>query len=575
MPTSPDITWALSAFRALAPGSTLTRAALYQLYLDYYEGRHKLTFATEKFKSAFGDTFQAMSENLCPIVVDSVADRLQVQGFTARNEADADRVALKTTEIERRNRMSRRRGEILRDALALGDNYVIAWPDPDDATQPTIYPNRPGSIAVDYHPEKIGLIRRAAKFWLMSVAVGDKTETFCRLNLYFSDRIERYITSAKSAALPEKAEAFVAYRDEADNRWPIPNPYGKVPVFAYANNAGVGQPGRSELSDVIPLQDSLNKSLCDLLVAMEFEAFAQRWVTGLEIQADENGQPIMPFKMGVDRMLGVLSKDTKFGEFSRADLEKFVSVQNASRASIARVAGLPLFMFMLGDSAAPPSGSSLIVASSRLTSKVLDRQTCFGSAEEDLMRFCLQIRGMSDVDVQVNWRDTSPKPEAGTIWDAATKKLQIVGTRQTLREENYTEAQIDTIQREKLDEEFGDGAPAAASDGDPTGEDQSAAAAEDAPEAETVESSAEEAPAVNADGAPDAGVVTDLALNGAQISSVLDVIERLSQKLILASVGTEVLVAAGLPRATAEQMASDSYGTAPAVPAAALVVPVA
>ncbi|HEX8833983.1 MAG TPA: phage portal protein, partial [Abditibacteriaceae bacterium] len=230
-----NITWALGAFREVKPGSSLTRVQRFAFYRDYYEGRHKLTFATQKFMDTFGDTFQAMAENLCPAVVDSVTDRLQLQGFTAASGADAARVAAECQEIRRRNRMDRRDGEKFRDALICGENYVMVWPDRNDRTKPIIYPQTPENVVVKYHDEQFGFIIQAAKFWIEKIG----KDSQCRLNLYFPDRIEKYVSTGKATTLPEKATAFKYYFEPTQNgleAWPLPNPYGRVPFFAYINN---------------------------------------------------------------------------------------------------------------------------------------------------------------------------------------------------------------------------------------------------------------------------------------------------------------------------------------------------
>jgi len=73
-----------------------------------------------------------------------------------------------------------------------------------------------------------------------------------------------------------------------------PNPYGRVPVFHFPNRR-VYDYGISDLADVIPIQDALNKALMDMLVAMEFGAFKQRWVTGIEYETDPvTGKPKPP-----------------------------------------------------------------------------------------------------------------------------------------------------------------------------------------------------------------------------------------------------------------------------------------
>ena len=195
-----NIAWAIRQFAKVDSKTGMSRNNLYQLYRDYYEGRHKLNFATEKWRTTFGDTFQAMAENLCPIAVDTLADLMQIQGFVATSigkkggKRQAQLIATETQEIERRNRMKNRRGAIYRDAFIYGDNYVLAWPHKNDEKQPVIYPNAPGSIVVEYDEEEVGLIIRAAKFWKTNDGKG-------RLNLYFPDRIEKYITTAKVSGI--------------------------------------------------------------------------------------------------------------------------------------------------------------------------------------------------------------------------------------------------------------------------------------------------------------------------------------------------------------------------------------
>src|SRR5687767_4956981 len=73
-----DITWGL--------GELAARTQQWRLYLDYYNGLHRLAFATEKWRTQFGTLFKAFADNLCPAVVDAKADRLQIAGFTVYPE---------------------------------------------------------------------------------------------------------------------------------------------------------------------------------------------------------------------------------------------------------------------------------------------------------------------------------------------------------------------------------------------------------------------------------------------------------------------------------------------------------
>ena len=59
-----DLELAIQMFRNTAAG--------YRRYERYYKGEHDLSFATEKFESAFGSIFREFAMNLCAERVDAV-----------------------------------------------------------------------------------------------------------------------------------------------------------------------------------------------------------------------------------------------------------------------------------------------------------------------------------------------------------------------------------------------------------------------------------------------------------------------------------------------------------------------
>ena len=60
---------------------------------DYYDGRHRLAFSSQKFRNAFGGLFSAFADNWMPLVVDAVEERLNVEGFRYGDDPDADKDA--------------------------------------------------------------------------------------------------------------------------------------------------------------------------------------------------------------------------------------------------------------------------------------------------------------------------------------------------------------------------------------------------------------------------------------------------------------------------------------------------
>jgi len=440
-----------------------TAGARYQKPERYYRGQHDLAFATEKFENAFGSLFREFAMNLCPAVCDAIRDKLRITGFgvrsptvregisSARTEALPNGRATDTNEIEviwNRNRMQLRAGEVHREALVSGDAYAIVWPDEDGRA--AIYPNRAASVSVIYDEDRPGRITRAAKFW----RTADK---HTRLNLFYPDRIERYITAKPSEGTLPEAREFVPFGvssptvregssrgDDAlaDARATdtavhiIANPYGIVPVFHFANNADLGAFGRSELESAIPVQDGLNKSVLDMLVAMEYSAYRQRWAAGIEIEYDNDGNVIAPFKAGVDHVWITANQNAKFGDFDTANLDQFLKVKDSFRIDMASVTGTPMY-YLLPHTRGFPSGEAMQRAESRFIAKVRDRQSAFGQTWSDIMQFAARIDGLGETQIETRWEDPSQTTERERLETILLKRRIGLSPEQALAEAGY------------------------------------------------------------------------------------------------------------------------------------------
>ena len=95
-----------------------------------------------------------------------------------------------------------------------------------------------------------------------------------------------------------------------------------------------------EAEPLIPLQDQINTTTFNLLMAQQYAAFRQRWVTGM-VPDDEDGRPREPFRAGVDRLWVAEDTDTKFGEFSATDLGGFLEAREASIRHMSTIAQVP------------------------------------------------------------------------------------------------------------------------------------------------------------------------------------------------------------------------------------------
>ncbi len=422
----------------------------------YYKGDHDLAYATVKFQNAFGSLFKTFAMNLCPAICDAVRDKLVITEFGVEKGGKVD-AAQEAWKIWTANRMPLRAGEVHREALKTGDAYVIVWPDA--AGKVTIYPNRAATCTVFYDEEQPGRIAYAAKHW----KTPDKR---FRLNLYYPDRVERYISKSKAnrdastlqdanrtatdvqMVLPQGTE-FVPFTDDGPEM--VANPYGIVPVFHFANNADTGALGVTEMASAIPVQDAMNKSVLDMLVAMEFSAFRQRWITGIDVEYDDaTGLPKSPFVPGADRIWLSENPDAKFGDFEASDIKQFLEVKDGFRTDMACVTGTPLHYFMLTGAAFPQSGISVEKLESRFLSKVRDRMQRFGQVWEDVMAFALTIENKgTDVRLFAEWEDPAPIGESERLQNLILKQTLGVTEEQLWMEAGYGEEDIKRMSEEK------------------------------------------------------------------------------------------------------------------------------
>lgn len=372
------------------------RQGAYRTYTDYYAGKHRLAFATDKFRQAFGSVISAFACNISAVVVDTIADRLQVTGFAADQGAEAD--AERAKELWDLNSMGDLAGRVHREALRCGDAYCLVWRKDGDE-YPRVYPQYACRMAVGRDEDDPSEIAWAARWWTL-------TDGRIRLNLYTSEDITKWVAPKGTESIPEQASSFTPYADE-DTEARVPHEWGIVPVAHFPCDPDIDWAGKSELKDIIPLQDGYNKSICDMLVAMEYVSLPQRYATGLEVELDpDTGKPKPTFIPAVDRLWSVGDPEVRFGQFEAANLSQLLEVQQDWELKIARQAKIPPHYLHMRDGA--PSGEALKTLDVPLVKKALDRAATFGEAWERVARLLLLMDGRADASVKAVWADPAP-----------------------------------------------------------------------------------------------------------------------------------------------------------------------
>ena len=375
-----------------------SRILTYNKLNKYYTGIHPMNYVSSAFRERFQGALEDLADNLCPLVVDTISGRLIVDGFDP-----ADGV---TSEFLTASRFDAKQRQIHRDAVLFGDAFAILW---ETDKGPRLFRQRPWTIIPVYDDNDSERMVAAVKVW----AVGDKNNRRLRVTVYYSDRVLRYITTAKADGLTGLATATLTPYDEDQEPAEQPHDFQRVPVFHWANGAGPGEFGRSELQPVIPLQDLLNKSLYDLVVGMEASAYPQRFGTGIETTIDPvTGKPDNSWTAQKLWLSG--NPDANFGQLPGGEFQGNLAVAESTRMEVARVSSVPAYFF--GQTGEVPSGAALRVTESPLQTKVEDRQVTFGNVWEDI------VGTATGQVVNSVWRDTSPvteleRAELGAVLD--------------------------------------------------------------------------------------------------------------------------------------------------------------
>jgi hypothetical protein len=386
---------------------------------SYYKGDHKLLFATAKFRETFGLLFASFSDNWCDLVVDASAERLKVEGFRFGDNESGDKDAWA---VWQRNDLDAESELAHTEAVKLGCAYALVGPDDGGKATIQIEPPTTAIVAIDpaLGRHRLAGLRCWCDEWGTEHCV-----------LYLPGQIVWW----------QRAEGDAQKQWQLDEAASGTNVLKVVPLIPLANGPTLRErQGRSDIARVIPLQDAVNKLCADMMIASEYAAFPQRWVTGVEIPVYPEGTPnagqplpsIVSFLGGADRVMAVEDAAARFGNFAVSDLGIYVKAIELLIQHVAAQTRTPPH-YLLGSSGNFPSGESLKATETGLVAKVRRKQIAFGEGWEEAIRLALLIDGNTEQaeadDCETIWQNPESRSQAETV-DAATK-LDSIGVPRT------------------------------------------------------------------------------------------------------------------------------------------------
>jgi hypothetical protein len=403
-------------------GKLGTQAAEAQFYNTYYDAEEQvLAFAQRKFREEFGYLFTDWRDNFCGVVIDSMTERMRIDGFRWGDSPDADEDA---QEIWQANFLDSESTQAHTDALVAGISFLTVWGDEDD--QPTITPESALEMVVQYQP-------------------GSRRKLAAAMTKKRDDWGQEHVT------LWTPDLVYVSTRGHKDSLWGEPqdskNPLGVVPVVPLVNRPRLSRSKPwSELRPIVPIQQAISKIVADLITASEFNAYPQRIISGIELNEDEEGNTVAPIQAAIDRLLLFEEENVKWGQFTAADLANYETAITMLVMHLASISRTPAHYFAGGGGMSSNSGEFTQSREAGLVNKVEDRELHFGEGWERAMRLAFQVKGdkvkAAETRAETIWADPEYRSEGQKI-DGLIKLNQIgVPMRQLWEDAGYSPPQI-------------------------------------------------------------------------------------------------------------------------------------
>jgi hypothetical protein len=377
--------------------------------------------------------------NWTSLVLDSPAERLGVDGFRFGEATDADKDA---NAIWQENRMDAESELVHYGALSQRRSFALVE---ENKGRPRILHKSARQVAIARDPHDPRQVAAGLYMYL------DPWTGNARATIWTPDEFFELSSNTGEVAFP-----IGAARLDSWDMWALPsgkessgpNTLGVVPLVPFVNRRNRRLDGYAEHEDVLSIQNRINLSLINLIAAMKYGAFRQRWAAGLEVDEDPlTGKKVQPFKLDIKSLWTTDDNEVKFGEFAATDLRPYVAAVESAVQDLAAISKTPPH-YLLGQ-VVNVSGDALKAAETGLASKVKSKKREFGESWEDVMRLAFRVLGDKRADehsAETIWADSESRT-VSELADAAVKK-QAAGVpwRQRMEDMQYTPTQIDRME---------------------------------------------------------------------------------------------------------------------------------
>ncbi|EFL15332.1 phage portal protein [Streptomyces sp. C] len=409
---------------------------------DYLHGKHDDPYMPAMADDEYRLLAKRAVSNWTPLLVNTPVQALYVDGYRAgddQGKGSATDLSSPQWEHWQRSRLDARQTAVYRGALTYGHSF-------------TLTERVKGRVLT----KGLSAMRTAA---LYEDAANDDTP-YAALTVTAWPKDGKRGKARMWDARFEHEVTFVSLDDLQSVRVGRGKRHGasECPVTRFA--ASVDLEGRTVgvVEPMIPLQNRINQTVFDLLVAQTYASVKVRTVTGMappvqrdpetgEIVLDTDGNPIpLPINHNAKRFLFAEDPDTRFGSLDETPLGGFIDSIDMSIRHLSAISQTPPH-HLLGQ-IANLSAEALQAAETALSRKIQEFRTLFGESWERVFRLAAELEGASGIDDfkgEVLWRDMEQRSlaQAADALGKLREQLGIPAKGLWKRVPNVTQTELD------------------------------------------------------------------------------------------------------------------------------------
>ncbi|MEV6526880.1 phage portal protein [Longispora sp. NPDC051575] len=384
------------------------RAELERLDLidRYLKGDHAPPYTPKAASREYRLLARRARTNLLPLVVDGMAQALYLGGYTRSDGTPGG-----GWKYWQANKLDARQTAIHRASLSYGTSYTVTTLGADPLTgtaMPVIRGVSPRRMIAAYE-------NPGEDDWPLYVlrVDPDRTGKVWRLRVYDDSHVYR-LTVDHNGDRPE-------YLDARPHGAPL------CPVVAFPDVPDLEGRVRGQVEPLIDLQDRVNQTVFDLLVAQSFSSFKIRYATGMAPEVDAQGNA-KPLPVDARRLLMAADPDTRFGQLDETALGPLLESGDAAMRHMAVVSQTPS-TDLLGQ-LVNLSADAIAQARDGQSRKRIEHEHVYGESWEQTLQLAASIagdaEGAAETAAEVRWRDMEARSLAQIV-DALGKAATMLG----------------------------------------------------------------------------------------------------------------------------------------------------